>query len=200
MWESWARWRELDQKKSSFQSQIQMVANNPEPGKRILSTEELAVECFHLINKSKEEIVVNFVLYKPVQSVVAKIKQWCSQNAKKKKKSIHVMICYILGKSLLTFPTILLSIFNPSLWMTKLSLRKSKLSWERKCENTGQTFLNDGADNSKGSMALHTSKDKKGPWEGRTGMCLVFPSLQFLGLEHEVQKYRDMFLRVGLRR
>ena len=52
-----------------------MVANNPEPGKRILSTEELAVECFHLINKSKEEIVVNFVLYKPVQSVVAKIKQ-----------------------------------------------------------------------------------------------------------------------------
>lgn len=66
MWESWTRWRELDQKKSSFQSQIQMVANSLEPGKRMLSTEESAAEFFHLINKSKEEIVVNFVLHKTI--------------------------------------------------------------------------------------------------------------------------------------
>jgi len=94
MWESWARWGDLDQKKSSLQSQIQTVANNPEPGKRIWSTEELAVERFRLINESKEEIVVNFVLHKPVQSVVAKIKQWCSQNAKKKIHSCYDVLYF----------------------------------------------------------------------------------------------------------
>lgn len=149
----------LEQKRSSLQSQT--PAAPTALGRGEYGAPRAWRGRFRLTNESEEEIVVNFVWHKPVQSVVAKIKQWCSQNAKK--KSIHVMMCYILGKSLLTFPTILLSIFNPSLWMTKLSLRKSKLSWERKSENTGQTVLNDGADNSKGSMALHTSEDKNGP-------------------------------------
>lgn len=119
---------------------------------------------------------------------------------KKKKESVHVMICNILSKSFLTSPTTLLSIFNPSLWMTKLSPRESKLSWERKNENVGKVFLNDGGDNGKGKHGSPHIKGQKWPLRGqdRDVSCISF--LTVSGFEQEVRKYRDTFSPVGLRR